>query len=124
MDSAPINLPSVLTDRPPALEGTTISTIVGKHIEALHSSRTAFTKSECSERIRRALRKQIRSIGNQYQKGDHVYYKHPDSEKWKRPGVVIGQDGPVVFVRHGGICVRVHQCRISKTSTSTEGNKS
>ena len=53
------NLPSVLTNKPPALEGTTMSAVVGQHIEALHSARSAFTKSECSERIRRALRKQI-----------------------------------------------------------------
>lgn len=43
------NLPSVLTDKLPALEGTTMSEIVGKHIEALQSARTAFTRSECSE---------------------------------------------------------------------------
>jgi hypothetical protein len=116
------HLPSVLTDQAPALEGTIISSIIGKHIEALHSSRTAFTKSESSERIRRALRKQIRPSGYRYQKGDRVYYKRPDVEKWKGPGVVIGQDGPLVFVRHGGICVRVHQYRISKTSSTTESN--
>ncbi|XP_062575311.1 uncharacterized protein LOC134267393 [Saccostrea cucullata] len=120
------NLPSVLIDRPPALEGSTMSTVVGKHIEALHSSRAAFTKSECSERNRRALRKQTLSSGDQYQNGDQVYYKRPDSEKWKGPGVVIGQDGSVIFVRYGGICVRVHQCRIRKTNTvmdTTDGPK-
>jgi hypothetical protein len=45
-----------------------------------------------------------------------VYYKRPDSKEWKGPGVVIGQDGVVVFVRHGGLCVRVHQCRLQKTT--------
>ena len=114
------NLPSVLTDKLPALEGTTMSEIVGKHIEALHSARTAFTRSECSERIRRALRKQTRPSGVSYQTGDKVYYKRPDSKEWKGPGVVIGQDGVVVFVRHGGILVRVHQCRLTKVSTTPE----
>ena len=28
--------------------------------------------------------------------------------------MVIGQDGTVIFVRHGGICVRVHQCRLRR----------
>lgn len=102
-----------------------MSALVGKHIEALHSTRTAFTKSECSDRIRRALKKkQIRQGGIQYHNGDRVYYKRPDSEKWKGPGVAIGQDGPVIFVRHGGTCVRVHQCRIMKTNLTEESGTS
>lgn len=53
------NLPPVLTDKPPALDGMTKSEWVAKQISALHASRRAFTEAECSERIRRALRKQI-----------------------------------------------------------------
>ena len=111
------NLPSVLIDKLPALEGTTMSDTVGKHIAALHASKTAFTQSECSERIRRALRKQTRSNGDQrYYTGDKVFYRRPDSKEWKGPGTVIGQDGAVVFVRHGGIYVRVHQCRLTRAN--------
>ena len=55
------NLPSVLTDKPPALEGSTKSEWVAKHISALHAAKRAFTEAECSERIRRALRKQLRT---------------------------------------------------------------
>ena len=39
--------------------------------------------------------------------GDKVYYKRPDNEEWKGPGRIIGQDGKIVFVRHGGVVVRV-----------------
>lgn len=106
------NLPSVLSNTPPALEGTTMSGVVGKHISALHATRKAFMESECSERIRRALRKQIRPSGEKYVTGNKVYYKRHDSSEWKGPGIVIGQDGVVVFVRHGGTYVRVHQCRL------------
>lgn len=38
--------------------------------------------------------------------------------------MVIGQDGPVIFVRHGGTCVRVHQCRIMKTNLTEESGTS
>ena len=120
------NLPSVLVDKPPALEGSTMSTVVGNHITALHAARKSFTESECSERIRRALRKQTRPSGNCYFTGDKVYYKRPDSVEWKGPGVVIGQQGSVVFVRHGGLCVRVHPSRLSKigqSSVDTESKK-
>ncbi|KAL5011741.1 hypothetical protein ScPMuIL_010292 [Solemya velum] len=116
------NLPSVLVDKPPALEGTTISQTVGEHIIALHAARTAFTQSECSERIRRALRKQTRNCGEHFDMRDKVFYKRPDSQEWKGPGVVIGQDGAVVFIRHGGTLVRVHRCRLSKVHPKVETN--
>ena len=90
------NLPSVLINKPPVLEGSTMSSTVGSHILALHLARTAFTQSKSSERIRRALRKQIRPSGVQYLTGNMVYYKRPHCIEWK----VIGQDGAVVFVRH------------------------
>ena len=108
------NIPSVLTDKLPALEGCTRSDIVGKHINALHASRKAFAESECSERIRRALRKQTRPYSGCFVTGDKVYYQRPDNKAWKGPGTVIGQDGVVVFVRHGGLCVRVHQIRLQR----------
>lgn len=114
------NLPSVLTDKAPALEGTTKSEWVAKHISALHAARKAFTEAECSERIRRALKKQIRPTDERYEPGDKVYYKRVDCPEWKGPGVVIGQDGAVVFVRHGGTCVRVHQLRLRKVTHELE----
>ncbi|KAL6481141.1 hypothetical protein MHYP_G00092210 [Metynnis hypsauchen] len=108
------NLPSVLIDKLPALEGTTVSARVGEHISALYASRKAFTEAECSERIRRALRKQLRPTDDKYVTGDRVYYRRANCSEWKGPGVVIGQDGVVVFVRHGGILVRVHHSRLCK----------
>ena len=110
------NLPSVLVDKPPALEGTTISAWVGQHITALHTARKAFTEAECSERIRRALRKQLRRNDEKYETGDKVYYKRTDCVEWKGPGVVIGQEGVVIFVRHGGTYVRVHHSRLRKAN--------
>lgn len=35
----------------------------------------------------------------------------PESDVWKGPAVVIGQDGPVVLVKHGGNLVRAHKIR-------------
>ncbi|KAL2093504.1 hypothetical protein ACEWY4_010816 [Coilia grayii] len=116
------NLPSVLTDKPPALEGTTKSEWVAKHISALHTARRAFTEAECSERIRRAVRKQLRNTDDRYEMGEKVYYKRVDCPEWKGPGVVIGQDGAVVFVRHGGTCVRVHYLRLRKVKNEDDGH--
>ena len=117
------NLPSTLIDRPPALEGTTTSDVVKNHINALHSAKESFVRAECSERIRRALRKQIRPSPDHCESGDKIYYKRPDSQEWKGPGVVIGQDGPIVFVRHGGMVVRVHKCRLRKVNQPETDNE-
>ena len=52
------NLPANLVNQLPALEGTTSSKTVGEPVGALYTARKAFMEAECSERIRRALRKQ------------------------------------------------------------------
>ncbi len=114
------NFPSVLIDKPPALEGTTKSQWVARHISALHALRKAFTEAECSERIRRALRKQLCHTDEKSEMGDKVYYKRVDCPEWKGPGTVIGQDGAVVFVRHGGTCIMVHRLRLRKVNTESE----
>ena len=49
--------------------------------------------AELSERIRRALRRQIRPSGTTYDTGDLAYYKRNNSDKWKGPGRVTGQNG-------------------------------
>ena len=116
------HLPSVITDDLPALEGTTSSRVVAEHITSMHSARKAFMESECSERIRRALRGQVRTSREEtYNLGDKVYYKRPNKNEWRGPGKVIGQDGVVVFVRHGGQVVRVHVCRLKKGQSCDGG---
>ena len=108
------NLPNVFIDGPPALSGATASKSFAKHLNALHSARQSYTKAETSERIRRALRHQIRVKDQVFETGDPVYYQRDGQNKWRGPGKVIGQDGKVVFVRHGSIYVRVTPCRLIK----------
>ncbi|XP_067658382.1 uncharacterized protein [Haliotis asinina] len=103
------NLPTNLTNDLPALDGTTESKTIGQHINTLHAMRQEFTKAESSERIRRALRKQIRPESGPFVNGEKVYYRRPDSIKWRGPATVIGQEGVVVFARHGGALNRLEQ---------------
>ena len=63
---------------------------------------------------RRALRSKIRVSSEKFKPGDKVYYKREMSNKWMGPGIVIGQDGKVVFIRHGSVYVRVSPKRLTK----------
>ncbi len=48
-----------------------MSAKVGEHISALHASRKSFTEAESSERIRSALRKQLRPTDDMYVTGQN-----------------------------------------------------
>ncbi|CAF2215336.1 unnamed protein product [Rotaria magnacalcarata] len=107
------NFPSVLTDFPPALENKFTSEIVANTLNTIHAARQAFMMSESSERIRRALRHNIRSFTNeQFVNGDLVYYKRNNFTEWKGPGTVIGSENQQVLVKHGGTYVRVHPSKL------------
>ena len=109
------NLPGVLTDKPPALEGTTTSQMLASHLNASHAARKAFIEVEASEKIRRALRHNIRGSGVKYSSGDSVYFKREDSNEWKGPASVIGVEGKTIILKYGAYIIRVHETRIQLT---------
>ena len=114
-------IPGILVDRPPALDSDTSACIVRENANAIHSARRAFIASESSEKIRRALRYNIRTSGDvKYYTGDKVYYKRLNSQQWKGPATVLGQDGQQVLVKHGGVYVRVHPCRLRFTKETID----
>ena len=115
-------LPNIMDDSLPALEGTTMSEILASHLNAKHASRQAFIQAESSEKIRRALRHQVRPTGNRFQNGELVYYKRDDSKEWKGPGSVIGQDGKVVIIRHGSSIIRAHSSKVVEKNVNKEWN--
>ena len=45
---------------------------------------------------------------------DKVFCKRENSNQWKGPGFVIGQDGEIISVHHGSIYVNVSANRIMK----------
>ena len=86
-------------------------------INAIHSSRTNYIAAESSDKIKKALRHKVRSYADvAYEKGDKVYYRRKNYKGWKGPAVVLGQDGQLVLVRHGGAFYRVHPCHMQKIS--------
>ena len=120
-------IPALLDSKPPALNEDTSSEVVRKNLESLHKARQAYIASENSERLKRALSHNIRTSGyKRYFPDEKVYYKRMDSKKWHGPGVVLGQDSHQVLIKHGGILIRVHPCRVSlvRETIVSKGNTS
>ena len=110
------NIPNIINDKPPALENITSSQVVANNLVALRKSREEFIKADANERIRRALSRNIRKTGDEnIEIGCQVYYKRDSEDRWRGPARVIGKDGKVYILRHGGYIVRVHICRIRGT---------
>ncbi|KAL5007820.1 hypothetical protein ScPMuIL_016626 [Solemya velum] len=117
------NLPNVVQAELPALEGTTTSEAFAKHLNTLYETKKAYIKTEADERIRRALRTKVRATEQVFENGDKVFYKLEGKEKWLGPGTVVFQDGKVVFIRHGGVFVRVSPNRLNKAKVCFESKK-
>ena len=121
------NLPSVITDDTPALTRGNMSGMMRDNLNVIHAARTAFIACENDEKIRRALKANVRSSGEiKYVTGDQVTYKRDTSSEWHGPGIVIGQTGQQVFIKHGSFYIRVHPCRLqlvkeaTRTTTDTQ----
>ena len=83
-----------MSDKLPALEGTTSSEIFAQHLNALHEARRAYIQTKANEHIRRALRTKVRAAEQIYQNGHTVFYKC--KERWLGPASVVFQDGWLV----------------------------
>ncbi|CAB4060266.1 unnamed protein product [Lepeophtheirus salmonis] len=54
------------------------------------------------------------------QYGDIVFNNRNDDSKWKGTCEIIGKDGKVYFVRHGGCRIRCHVCMLQKRCEDTK----
>jgi len=118
-----VNLPSILTDKPPAL-GATQSELIQKKLSAIHTARQNFIKAESSERIKRALRHQVRTYSEEvYEPGDKVYFKRNDSKGWKGPARVLGLERNFALIRQGSRFYRCHPCQLMKVEPTAVAEK-
>ena len=115
-------IPDIYHSELPGLENVTSSAMVRKNLNALHAARQEFVKFESAEKLRRALRYNVRNTQiSDLNNGDQVFYKRNDGNTWHGPGVIIGKDGKQILVRHGGIYVRVHTARLVKKPVGNIG---
>ena len=107
-------LPGVMDDNLPALEGTSSEEVIARHLNASHSARKAFISAQASEKIRRALKGNVRQSGKPFTDGDKVYFKRPDRKEWSGPATVIGKDGKTVILKYGAHIVRCHEIHVQE----------
>ena len=119
-----VNLPSVEHDAPPALKSPEHSDLVRENLNALHKARENFIKSESSERIKRALRHNVRTYAEvEFSPGEKVYYKRRADKGWKGPAKVLGKETNFVLIRHGASYYRCHPCQLMKISSHEATDK-
>ena len=68
------NLPNIMNNKLPALQGTTSSEVFAERLKAPHAARKALIQTKADERIRRALQNKVRASEQVFESGDRVFY--------------------------------------------------
>ena len=107
-------IPNILSyENLPALNESSSSKLVAEHLTGLQSARKKFIELENSARLRRILRERVfESANEKYLSGDVVYFKR-EKTGWSGPATVVGQLGNQVLLKHGGMLIRIHPCKIT-----------
>ena len=113
-------LPGVMNDDLPALEGTSTSEVIARHLNACHAARKAFIAAEASEKIRRALKGSVKQTRKEFTNGEKVYFKRPERKEWNGPATVIGQEGKTIIVKYGANIVKCHEIHVQEIPYSFE----
>jgi len=119
-----VTLPNVIDSEPPALESHTSCDLVRQNLNAMHSAREQFVKAESSDKIKRALLKNVRTYSEvDFQSGEKVYFRRKNLKGWKGPGKVLGKEGNFVLIRYGAAYYRCHPCDLMKALPSNVQKK-
>ena len=111
---------TILSSNLPMLETHSSSDLVRENLNALHSARESFIKNENSDKIKKALRHNIRTYAEvNYSPGDKVFYKRRKDKKWQGPAKVLGKETNFVLIRHGAAFYRCHPCQLRLVSGSS-----
>ena len=105
-----VNLTFTINDQLLACYSTNL--LIIEHLKALNSAQRFFMKAELWAKLRNELRKQIRHTREDFDLDQARYYKRNNDIKWKSTGKIVGQNGSVVFIRHGGFHFKVNCSRI------------
>ena len=83
----------------------------------LSKARSRYAELEFSTRIKKALSCRVISDEGPFHPGQTVYYKRQNKDKWFGLARVLGQDGKIIIVRHGGQVYRAHSIHVRRSPT-------
>ena len=66
--------------------------------------------AEANCKLKLALHENTRDVLRPFEIGEETFYKRDDQQEWKGPRTVLGQDGAVIFIRHGSHYIKAHSC--------------
>ena len=116
-----VSLPTILSANMPMMETQTSSDLVRENLNALHAARENFIKSENSDKIKKALRHNVRTYAEvHFSPGDKVFYKRRKDKRWQGPAKVLGKETNFVLIRHGAAFYRCHPCQLRMADTTKE----
>ena len=108
------NFPGVSFNILPANEEADVSNSVQMNLNAMYLSRKAYLKAENSERVKKALKRPLRDINQDFVIDDMVFYKRPNIERWKGPAKIVGKEVNTLILRHGGLLIKAAICGFVK----------
>ena len=120
-------IPGILNDTVSlsTLNSEDIEATVSEHLNALVVARQKFVELEASDKVKRALKERVYEQQNiKYYSGDVVYFKRGEKKFWYGPAVVVGHVDNNVLIKHGGLIVRVHPCKVVLQSVASDQIKS
>ena len=80
-------------------------------------------KCQLCQRYAKAPKRPAVSSERIYKSGDLFLYKREGKDRWLGPGKVVFQDGNVIFLRHGGVFVRVSPNRLCPVDQGSDNEK-
>ena len=83
-----------------------------QHVSTLHTAIEAYVEAESSQKVRQALRSKLKNHLVLFPPGSKVFYKRENSNCSKETGMLIGQDGKIVVLRHDSIYIRLPPTRV------------
>ena len=109
-----IKLPDILNDPPATWDDDGRGRSFKDILDAIYSTREAFTKKERLEKLKRALKSKIRSNLTVFHRNDQVYFKRENEEFWRGPARVVYQDGKVLSLVQNGVGYKASVNRVLK----------
>ena len=113
-------IPGAMENEPPAQTTRSKDELVQKNIKGIFEARLAVAKVENQKRLSTAEKTTHAGKMIFVKEGEWVYYRMGEDPDWQGPGRVLGQDGKLIFIRHGRNYIVASPSRVQKVTPEYE----